>query len=523
MARRTKSDRVAEYGDFQTPLPLAKAVCALLSRRNVNPASIVEPTCGEGSFLVAALDQFPGVTRAVGVDINARYIKTVRSRLQYRGGTPKLQAVEGNFFDFDWTGMLAELPDPLLVIGNPPWVTNTELGTLGSSNTPEKDNFKNFGGFEALTGKSNFDISEWMLLQILQWLKGRTATMAVLCKTVVARKVLMHAWKHDIPLSGCEMYLIDAKASFNASVDACLFVCMFCPSLHNHEAVICQSIADQKPLRMIGYRDGHLIADLAFYERWKHLKGGETYRWRSGIKHDCAKVMQLHKEGQRYRNGFHELVDLEDEYLYPMLKGSEITNARAKTPKRWMLVTQRRIGEDTNTIREHAPKTWKYLQSYAEKLDRRASSIYRNRPSFSVFGVGDYSFAPWKVAVPALYKKLDFAPIASYAGKPVVLDDTCYFVPCETEEEANYIAELLNSDTAREFLSAFIFWDAKRPVTIEVLSQLDLVALAAELGSRALISRYLSQKPDKPLGVDESRAIQLGLFDLNETASRRVP
>ena len=68
------------------------------------------------------------------------------------------------------------------------------------------------------------------------------------------------------------------------------------------------------------------------------------------------------------------------------------------------------------------------------------------------------------------------------SGKPVMLDDTCYFIPCKTEEEAVCISEMLNSDIAREFYSAFIFWDAKRPVTIEILQRLDLLSLAAELG-----------------------------------------
>ena len=67
------------------------------------------------------------------------------------------------------------------------------------------------------------------------------------------------------------------------------------------------------------------------------------------------------------------------------------------------------------------------------------------------------------------------------SGKPVVLDDTCYFIPCQTEEEAACIADMLNSEATQQFFSAFIFWDAKRPVTVELLQRLDLLALAKEL------------------------------------------
>lgn len=43
------------------------------------------------------------------------------------------------------------------------------------------------------------------------------------------------------------------------------------------------------------------------------------------------------------------------------------------------------------------------------------------------------------------------------------------------------IAKMLNSDVARQFFSAFVFWDAKRPVTVELLQRLNLLALAKEL------------------------------------------
>jgi hypothetical protein len=52
-----------------------------------------------------------------------------------------------------------------------------------------------------------------------------------------------------------------------------------------------------------------------------------------------------------------------------------------------------------------------------------------------------------------------------------------------SEEEAPYLASLLNSASAREFFSATILWDTKRPITIENHMRLDLSALATELSS----------------------------------------
>jgi hypothetical protein len=192
--------------------------------------------------------------------------------------------------------------------------------------------------------------------------------------------------------------------------------------------------------------------------------------------------MELWAEGKAFRNGLGEVVELEGDYLYPMLKTSEVANGSTQTPRRWMMVTQKFAGEDTAGIHATAPKTWKYLLDHANALDARGSSVYHKRPRFSVFGIGGYAFAPWKVAISGFYKKLGFAVIGTYQGKPIVLDDASYFIACQTEEEARFVHSLLTRDTAQEFYSAFIFWDAKRPVTVDVLQQLDLVRLAEEMG-----------------------------------------
>jgi hypothetical protein len=333
--------------------------------------------------------------------------------------------------------------------------------------------------------------------------------MAMLCKTSVARKVLAHAWKGNLPLGRSRVHLIDAKEAFDASVDACLLICD--TTMSERQDQICQvykGISEDAYQTTFGYRNNQLIANIEYYERWKHLEDGKTYRWRSGIKHDCSKIMELRKERHGFSNKLGELFDLEAVYVYPMLKSSDIARKETPQPLRWMLVTQRNVGEDTATIRYIAPKTWSYLTSHREFFDRRKSSVYRGRPRFSIFGVGEYTFAPWKIAVSGLYKKLHFAVVGPYAGMPVVLDDTCYFIPCQSEEEAQYLSGLLNSEVAEEFLRSFIFWDAKRPITISVLERLSLMALARELGAEDIMEGFLlseesSASPHRQLALFE--------------------
>ena len=116
-----------------------------------------------------------------------------------------------------------------------------------------------------------------------------------------------------------------------------------------------------------------------------------------------------------------------------------------------------------------APKTWDYLEKHQDILAGRKSSIYKNKPRYSIFGIGEYSFSEWKVAISGLYKNLKFTAIPPVNGKPQMLDDTCYLLPCKSKTEAVFWEKLLNSKICMDFLSSLIFFDAKRPVTVDIL------------------------------------------------------
>jgi hypothetical protein len=74
-----------------------------------------------------------------------------------------------NIFNFDFNKIKCEInkADNLLIIGNPPWVTNSELTSMDSDNLPNKENFKGLSGLDAITGKGNFDIAEYIILKLL--------------------------------------------------------------------------------------------------------------------------------------------------------------------------------------------------------------------------------------------------------------------------------------------------------------------------------------------------------------------
>jgi len=72
-----------------------------------------------------------------------------------------------------------------------------------------------------------------------------------------------------------------------------------------------------------------------------------------------------------------------------------------------------------------------------------------------------------------------------------MLDDNCYFIPCASNREADFLASPLNSLITKEFFSSFIFWDSKRPIAATNLSQLDILLLAEELEVESQIQEYI--------------------------------
>jgi len=122
-----------------------------------------------------------------------------------------------------------------------------------------------------------------------------------------------------------------------------------------------------------------------------------------------------------------------------------------------------------------------YLIEHRGYLENRKSSIYKNKPDFSIFGVGDYTFKRWKIAISGLYKKLQFVLIGPLDGKSVVFDDTVNFLSFDTEEEALSVYQVLTSKPATEFLESMVFWDEKRPITTQLLRRLSIREIARAL------------------------------------------
>ncbi|XXY45053.1 class I SAM-dependent methyltransferase [Sorangium sp. So ce269] len=480
-----------EYGDWQTPDDLANRVLTcVLSRLDSAPRHVLEPTCGKGSFLAAAASQLPNA-KLTGYEINPEYVDVAASRIGRAGRNVRV----ADFFSTDWDDVVTRADEPILVIGNPPWVTSSDLGALASRNLPAKRNIKGLVGLDARTGKSNFDVCEWMIIRLLGALVGAEATLAMLCKSAVARRVVEFSARQSWPVAPGAVWRVDAGRHFNAAVDAVLFMCRISRKSHSGSGPfswpVYPSLEATCPESSFGVVDGTLVANPEAYSRTLSISGDCSPEWRSGLKHDCARVMELERRGDAWVNASGTPVDIEAEFRYPLLKSSDVANGRLSC-ERSVIVPQRALGEDTSTLRARAPKLWAYLSSHRDALAERKSSIYRGQPAFSIFGIGEYSFSPWKVAVSGLYKRLQFSVVGPHDGRPVMVDDTCYFLPFTKEEDARTVALALESELASEFFRGRVFWDAKRPISKSILQALDIQRLLVALGWR-------SPEPTRPV------------------------
>lgn len=471
-----------EYGDWQTSYTLALSVCKLLKHLNVNPQVVIEPTCGKGSFVMAALQTFDAIEHVYGIEINPDYLDSLRQALGqgYAGRRPTIHLINDDVFKVDFDAIKHQIAGKnVLVLGNPPWVTNSEQGKTGKDNLPTKSNFKHAKGLDAITGKGNFDIAEYITYMMLELMKGEQATIAMLLKTSVIKNIMYEQHDGEGLTDACQ-YNIDTEKEFHASAAAALFV-----AKAGHEATSICNVYDfysGKYIKTFGWVGNHFVANCDNYEHAKSVDGRSPLTWWSGLKHDCSKVLELSKSGNCYFNKLDERVDIEEGIVYPFLKSSDLKGGQAVTCRKYIILTQHHVSDDTADIKNTFPKAYNYLQSHVSFFENRKSAIYKGKPKFCLFGVGVYTFKNYRIAVSGLYKDPHFTLVSYIGNKQALLDDTTYLLGFDNCEYAKWTLRLLNSPLVLTFLKSVSFEDAKRPVNKDLLMRIDLAKALEVLG-----------------------------------------
>lgn len=487
----------ASYGDWQTPKPLADKVCEKHLYKYGNPDIVIEPTCGRGAFVFSALEKFTNLSEIHALDINRQYTDELKLKLLIDAlhnspqRHPDIYIYNANFFEFDFLAVTnnAKRNDwNLAVIGNPPWVTNSRQGRGNSHNVPLKKNIYGLKGIDAIMGKSNFDISESITLNLLKLSQFNKGGISILLKNSVIRNIISKQKLDPIQIGNIEQETIDASSEFNVSVDASCFSARFgCnPSLRCN----IKNLYDDSFINEYGWINDSFVANTSLYLPFSKYDNKSTYTWRSGIKHDCASVLELTFSNGIYINGYGEVVHIEEDLIYPLLKSSDISNYKMNSFRKFVIVPQRKVGEDTSFLKYTHPLTYAYLSKYETDFSKRKSVIYKGKDKFSIFGIGDYSFNPYKIIVSSLYKDINFILVSTFEGKPIIVDDTCYQLDFTNKDEAQCIYNALHSNEIQSLLKSLMFFDAKRVITKSLLMRINLAQFCIEKNAKSNAQLY---------------------------------
>lgn len=475
-----------ELGDYQTPANLADKVVKLLSNDHTKYTNIIEPTFGCGSFIMAIINHLPSVQSINGCELNKHHYRATMTKLsQVSNKRVNFNLQCANIFNIDLNNLF-EKHAHNLVIGNPPWITVSALSTMESNKIPKHHHLKGLSGFDALTGKANLDLSEYITLMLMNKLNqlSKSSTLALLVKGSVSRNILKYLPKSNLHPSSFKIYLLNAKQYFHVDVNACLLVVRFNKFVrHNTQEANVYNLNDPKHLLYkFGWCNHNFVSNVITYQRFYKYDRKTIWRWRSGVKHDASKIMDLKEIRGKYINGAHELVPIENDLVYPLIKGSDVNKQKIHNfYHNYVIITQKKIGQSTQYIKQKDPKTWKYLMDHINVFKNRKSSVYKHADQFAMFGIGKYSFLPYKVAVASMYKQPFFSILVPKNHKPAMTDDTVYFIGFKRYIDAVIFASVMNSDLVKYLLRTLTFNDAKRPYTKSILERVDVLAILDSL------------------------------------------
>jgi hypothetical protein len=154
---------------------------------------------------------------------------------------------------------------------------------------------------------------------------------------------------------------------------------------------------------------------------------------------------------------------VEPNLVFPLLRGRDVARWKAQ-PEYSILVPQDPAqpsrGYPIKELQTKLPKTYAFLLNFEEPLRNRSGFRQFFNPEldpfYSVYNVGPYTFAPFKVVWREQSSLLTAAVVeAPKVGKIVVPDHKLMLCGCESAEEAHHVCALLNSNPAQFIVKSY--------------------------------------------------------------------
>jgi hypothetical protein len=170
-------------------------------------------------------------------------------------------------------------------------------------------------------------------------------------------------------------------------------------------------------------------------------------------------IENLHDVGKIKLDSVREAV--ESDLVYPLLRGRDVVRWRAE-PSAHIVLTQdpeTRSGIPETEMKRKYPKTYAYMKKFEEQLRKRSGYKQYFDPSdpfYSMYNVGPYTMASYKVVWREQSSEFQAARIAPHNSKVVIPDHKLMAVACSSQNEADYLAALLGSSPCKLIVSSYV-------------------------------------------------------------------
>lgn len=503
-----------DLGEYFTPGWLARATIEMSGYQGEADSVLFDPGCGSGAFLLAVAEMKCQATgqatptllddvlhNVIGCDINPLSVLSARlNLLWWLAEHFEMPLFECDLpivhYDTVFATPLGNTPSDALpkylpkgcdyLVGNPPWINwnalpQTYRQKLERELLPHYILF-DFQGQEAQLGHSNDDyLVTFSLVTMDRYLRSGGLCSFIVKQPLLTnvsgktfRRFTIRRLRETIPLHVHKVADLRQVNPFGIANETAIIVLqkgertvypvpyeIWTRSHHQIEVEMAQaqpvSESDTTSPWVV------LTPELA---QTRFMEGYCPYEIRHGLKHDVADVLMVQiveqsdgklviapagRPSERY--------EIEPDALFPFVQPRHLTAWTVKGHT-YAIIPQRKAGENNEReLRQTLPLTYTYLKRFEPLFAARRSRIFSGTPFYGLFGLGDYTWAPYKVCWCGLGFQPEFAvaePIADvFIGtKSVVPDGTVYFIPTSDRTEAHFLCAILNAEIVRAFLSA---------------------------------------------------------------------
>lgn len=162
---------------------------------------------------------------------------------------------------------------------------------------------------------------------------------------------------------------------------------------------------------------------------------------------------------------------VEENLIYPLIRGREVKQWYSLGKTGYIIIPTDEKGKNFSEshMKTNYSNTYQYFLKFKRKLEQR--SIYRlvgkDKIWYGLYvNIGDFTFAPYKVAWKEIAGKvsgkgefsvavIDYAENSLIGKKTIIPDHKLIFIPLYNEDEAHYLASILNSSISKAIVATY--------------------------------------------------------------------